>query len=182
MCACGNARDIGAPCRQFTFGGGTARTGYLRSNARSRRVSPVAPRPREGPLTEPTAGAQPRPQERIDDECASPFSGAENTDRAGRYHRRSDLAWCVLWPDRDRGWSAVTVAGQWVDDSRTAGDLRGDAAHEGFADGAANQQDGPQRCARDRADDAGRPVQAGACEDAGCLGTADAADQPQAAS
>ena len=26
----------------------------------------------------------------------------------------------------------------------------------------ANQQDGPQRCARDRADDAGRPVQAGA--------------------
>src|SRR5215468_3092072 len=36
--------------------------------------------------------------------------------------------------------------------------------------------------ARDRADDAGRPVQAGACEDAGCPGTADAADQPQAAS
>ena len=26
----------------------------------------------------------------------------KNTDRAGRYHRRSDLAWCVLWPDRDR--------------------------------------------------------------------------------
>ena len=61
-----------------------------------------------------------------------------------------DLAWCVLWPDRDRGWSAVTVAGQWVDDGRTAGDLRGDAAHEGFADGAANQQDGPQRCAGSR--------------------------------
>src|SRR5215218_9924499 len=48
--------------------------------------------------------------------------------------------------------------------------------------GAANQQDGPQRRARDRADDAGRPVQAGACEDAGCPGTAHAADQPQAAS
>src|SRR5712691_1469247 len=36
--------------------------------------------------------------------------------------------------------------------------------------------------ARDRADDAGRPVQAGACEDTGCPGTAHAADQPQAAS
>ena len=50
------------------------------------------------------------------------------TDRAGRYHRRSDLAWCALWPDRDRSRSAVTVAGQWVDGGRPAGDLRGDAA------------------------------------------------------
>jgi hypothetical protein len=32
---------------------------------RFRRVSPVAPRPREGPLTEPTAGAQPWPRERV---------------------------------------------------------------------------------------------------------------------
>jgi len=32
---------------------------------RFRRVSPVARRPREGPLTEPIAGAQPRPQERV---------------------------------------------------------------------------------------------------------------------
>jgi hypothetical protein len=39
-----------------------------------------------------------------------------------------------------------------------------------------------KRCARDWADDAGRLVQAGAREDAGCPGTADAADQPQAAS
>ena len=30
-----------------------------------RRVSPVAPRPGEGPLTEPTAGAQPWPRERV---------------------------------------------------------------------------------------------------------------------
>jgi hypothetical protein len=30
-----------------------------------RRVSPVAPRPREGLLTEPTAGAQPWPRERV---------------------------------------------------------------------------------------------------------------------
>src|SRR5262249_56525268 len=36
--------------------------------------------------------------------------------------------------------------------------------------------------ARGISDDAGRLVQAGACEDAGCPGTADAADQPQAAS
>ena len=34
---------------------------------------------------------------------------------------------------------------------------------------------------RDRADDAGRLVQAGACEDAGCPGTAHADDQPQTA-
>ena len=32
---------------------------------RYRRVSPVAPRHREGPLTEPTAGAQPWPRERV---------------------------------------------------------------------------------------------------------------------
>ena len=34
-------------------------------NSRYRRVSPVAPRPREGPLTEPTAGAQAWPRERV---------------------------------------------------------------------------------------------------------------------
>src|SRR5260370_11366175 len=45
---------------------------------------------------------------------------------------------------------AVAVAGQCIDGGRAAGDLRRDAAHEGFADGAANQQDGPQRRARDR--------------------------------
>jgi hypothetical protein len=32
---------------------------------RFRRVSPVAPRPRDGPMTEPTAGAQPWPRERV---------------------------------------------------------------------------------------------------------------------
>ncbi|HEX2712945.1 MAG TPA: hypothetical protein VHM88_12165, partial [Candidatus Acidoferrales bacterium] len=35
------------------------------SNVRNRRISPDAPRPREGPLTEPTAGAQPWPWERV---------------------------------------------------------------------------------------------------------------------
>ena len=35
------------------------------ANGRSRRVSLVAPRPREGPLTEPIAGTEPRPQERV---------------------------------------------------------------------------------------------------------------------
>src|SRR5204862_7709734 len=105
--------------------------------------------------------------------------GAESTDRAVRYHRPSDLARRDLWPDRDRGWSAVAVAVQCADGGRAAGDLRRDAAHEGIADGAAGQQDGPQRRARDRADDAGRAVQAGACEDASGPGTAHAADQPQ---
>ena len=49
-----------------------------------------------------------------------------------------------LRPDRDRGRAAVAVAGQCVDSGRAAGDLRRDAAHESFTDGAANQQDGPQ--------------------------------------
>src|SRR3954471_22311283 len=74
---------------------------------------------------------------------------------------------------------------QWLVTALTAAELPvicgRDAAHEGVADGAANQQDRPQRCARDRADDAGRVVQAGACEDAGCPGTTHAADQPQTA-
>ena len=35
------------------------------TGGRSRRVSPVPPRPREGPLTEPITGAQPRSQERV---------------------------------------------------------------------------------------------------------------------
>ena len=37
----------------------------ISTNGRFRRVSPVAPRPREGPLTEPTAGVQPWPRERV---------------------------------------------------------------------------------------------------------------------
>jgi hypothetical protein len=39
--------------------------GALSARSAKRRVSPVAPRPREGPLTEPTAGAQTRPKERV---------------------------------------------------------------------------------------------------------------------
>ena len=34
-------------------------------NDRCRRVPPIARRPREGPLNEPIAGAQPRPQGRV---------------------------------------------------------------------------------------------------------------------
>src|SRR5215207_2376858 len=74
---------------------------------------------------------------------------------------------------------------QWLVNALTEADLPVicvETRHMKFADGAADQQDGPQRRARDRADDAGRPVQAGACQNAGCPGTADAADQPQAAS
>src|SRR4051812_35756125 len=53
--------------------------------------------------------------------------------------------------------------------------------HEGGAEGAAGKQERPQRCPRDRADDASRAVQAGACEDPGQPAKAHAADQPQAA-
>jgi len=41
------------------------RLDHYPTNGRNRRVSPVAPRPREGPLTEPTAGPQPWPRERV---------------------------------------------------------------------------------------------------------------------
>src|SRR5256714_13055861 len=75
---------------------------------------------------------------------------------------------------------------QWLVNALTAADLPVicvETRHmKSLPDGAADQQDGPQRCARDRADDAGWPVQAGACEDAGCPAAAHSADQPQAAS
>ena len=45
----------------------------------NRRVSHVAPRRREGPLTEPIAGAQPRPQERV----LTPLSCHSRLARAG---------------------------------------------------------------------------------------------------
>src|SRR5262249_44593674 len=75
---------------------------------------------------------------------------------------------------------------QWLVNALTAADLPVicvETRHmKAFADGTADQQDGPQRCARDRADDAGWPVQAGACEDTACPAAADAAAQPQDAS
>src|SRR5450759_4656178 len=64
--------------------------------------------------------------------------------------------------------------------SRLAGDLCRDAAHEGGAEGA-DQQDGPQRCARHSADDAGGALPPGACEDATQSETANAADPSQTA-
>ena len=45
----------------------------------------------------------------------------------------------------------------------------------------AHQQDGPQRCARHRADDAGRTLSPGACEDAAQPETASAAHPSQTA-
>jgi hypothetical protein len=63
--------------------------------------------------------------------------------------------------------------------SGLAGDLCRDAAHEGGVEGA-DQQDGPQRCARHSADDAGGALSSGACEDVTQSETADAADPSQA--
>src|SRR5664279_3575051 len=61
-----------------------------------------------------------------------------------------------------------------------AGDLCRDAAHAGGAEGP-DQQDRPQRCTRDCADDAGGALSSGACEDVTQPETADAADASQAA-
>src|ERR1700746_2256748 len=58
----------GRQCLAASEGGYEGRTPapvHRSGNGWLRRVSPVAPRPREGPLTEPTAGARPRPQERV---------------------------------------------------------------------------------------------------------------------
>src|ERR1700704_2093059 len=65
--------------------------------------------------------------------------------------------------------------------SKLAGDLCRDAAHEGGVEGT-NQQDGPQRCARHGADDAGGTLSPGACEDITQSEAADAADSSKAAS
>src|SRR6202521_3477880 len=59
--------------------------------------------------------------------------------------------------------------------SRVTGSLCRDAAHAGGAEGA-DQQDGPQRCTRHGADDAGGALPPGACEDIAQSETADAAD------
>src|SRR5208282_904979 len=64
--------------------------------------------------------------------------------------------------------------------SRVTGGLCRDAAHAGGVEGA-DQQDGPQRCTRHRADDAGGALPSGACEDVTQSETADAADPSQAA-
>jgi len=53
------------------------------SNGRFRRISPVAPRPREGPLTEPTADAQPWPRERILMPLKRPCRRDRGTARSG---------------------------------------------------------------------------------------------------
>ena len=77
-------------------------------------------------------------------------------------------------------WTAVAMAVQCAGRSGLAGDLCRDAAHAGGIEGA-DQQDGPQRCARHGADDAGGALPPGACENATQPETADAADPPQAA-
>jgi hypothetical protein len=64
--------------------------------------------------------------------------------------------------------------------SGLAGDLCRDAAHAGGVEGP-DQQDGPQRCTRYRADDAGGALPPGACEDVTQSETADAVDASQAA-
>src|SRR6202034_842800 len=66
------------------------------------------------------------------------------------------------------------------DRSRVTGCLCRDASHAGVAEGA-DQQDGPQRCARHGADDASGALPPGACEDVTQSETADAADPSQAA-
>src|ERR1035437_556456 len=76
--------------------------------------------------------------------------------------------------------AAVAMALQCACRSGFAGDLCRDAAHAGGAEGA-DQQDRPQRCTRNSADDAGGALSPGACEDVTQSETADAADPSQVA-
>ena len=85
-----------------------------------------------------------------------------------------------LQTDRTGSRATVAMALQRACRSRLAGDLCRDPAHESGAEGA-DQQDGPQRCARYRADDARGALSPGACEDATQSEAADAADPSQAA-
>ena len=41
---------------------------------------------------------------------------------------------------RDRGWPAIAMAGEWPDGGGPAGRVCGNAAHEGAAEGPADQQ------------------------------------------
>ena len=75
---------------------------------------------------------------------------------------------------------AVAMALQRTCRSRLAGDLCRDAAHAGGVAGA-DQQDGPQRCPRHGADDAGGTLSPGSCEDAAQPEAADVAGPSQAA-
>src|ERR1700733_11220611 len=72
------------------------------------------------------------------------------------------------------------MVGQRSNRSWAARGLRRDSAHDGASEGAADQQKRPERCAWDCPDDAGRPFQASACEDAAGSGATNAVDEPQA--
>src|SRR5258705_7401059 len=100
--------------------------------------------------------------------------GSEGSERASSPAEGSGEPRLPLQADRTGSWAAIAMAFQWACGSRLARRLCRDAAYAGGAEGA-DQQDGPQRCARHRADDAGRALSSGACEDATQSETANAA-------
>ena len=74
-----------------------------------RRVSPVAPRPREGPLTEPTAGAQPWPRERV---LMPHLHHSPTAARPSQVGRNTSQIYCSNKPDDgNRGCSASEASG-----------------------------------------------------------------------
>ena len=70
---------------------------------------------------------------------------------------------------------------QWLFSVLAEAELPVNAAHTGAAEGA-DQQDGPQRCTRYRANDASGALPSGACKDATQSETTNAADPSQTAS
>src|SRR3981081_3957912 len=74
--------------------------------------------------------------------------------------------------------AVIAMAVQRSRRSRVTSGLCRNSAHASGTEGT-DQQDGPQRCARHRPDDAGRALPSGACEDATQSEAADAADPSQ---
>src|SRR5262249_36341147 len=78
-------------------------------------------------------------------------------------------------------WGGGAAAFQRSRGSGLAGELRGDATYAGRVEGA-DQQDGPQRCARHSTDDAGGALSSGAREDVTQSEASNAPDPSQATS
>src|SRR5437660_1152045 len=93
--------------------------------------------------------------------CRQGDLGAESTDRAGRYHRPSDLVGATY----GRIGIEVGPLSQWLVNALTVAELPVICVKTRHMKAllTRSKSTGPQRRARDRADDAGRPVQAGVC-------------------
>src|ERR1035437_4314060 len=116
----------------------------------------------------------------IVDDTGQDRAGSKGGERTGSFAASVEERCLPLQADRAGSRAIIAVAVQCSGRSGLAGDLCRDTAYEGGVEGP-DQQDRPQRCTRDCADDAGWTLPSGACEDVAQPETADAADASQAA-